>query len=73
MVRTLRLAWRASSRQPQTDLRDDARRRDFNGFREPGLNRAGLSCAMVNEAYPNALGYLVESILTVLTSRATLV
>jgi len=28
---------------------------------------------MVNEAYPNALGYLVESILTVLTPRATLV
>jgi len=28
---------------------------------------------MVNEAYPNAFGYLVESILTVLTSRATLV
>jgi len=28
---------------------------------------------MVNEAYPNAVGYLAESILIVLTSRATLV
>jgi hypothetical protein len=73
MVRRLRSEWRASSRKPAVALRETARCEDFDGFREPGLNRPGLSRAMVNEAYPNALGYLAESILTVLTSRATLV
>jgi hypothetical protein len=72
MVRRLRSVWAASSRG--RGCRPGRwRRRDFDGFREPGLNRSGLSRAMVNEAYPNAVGYLAESILIVLTSRATLV